>query len=474
MKHQKTALLAGAVTLILLVSACSQAVFQTDSPAYPTFSLVGAPDRDVTYELRVTGPGMEPITRTGIGPTSGSLTLPVPAGRNRTFELLAENDVYSGVATSSLFAGRENRVRVPMLPGPVFVDYDRTGFTGEKIYQFRDLRVPIVTDGEGDIIEGLVRVADSEAEPSISDLDPILDVAYLENGSLAVLSVDTNDDNPYRLQLFNDFDFRSGSESWRNEIVIGNPPGTSFAPPRFDASLIVGPQNNIVGVVAVSSALGDVSTLEGRFFDAESGDSIEDLTFSIDISDVGLTVAEGETDRRLVQRAIFDSSGSLWLLTIEKDGLLPSVSFTLISLDIANETVMDVIPVPGDFTVPYSDSLSGPYWADMALWNDQLVIVHSATISGEPPVIRFNPMTESFKSWGESTTNEDPRPGEFLGPRRFIATRRRNEFVVVDQQSGNSQFSAQPGRVVGFRFGTTEGWQTFGENEFGFFHTSGS
>ncbi|MFW6387702.1 MAG: hypothetical protein ACOC0B_00365, partial [bacterium] len=83
--------LAGALVFLVLLAGCSDLGVGSTEPAYPRFSLTGSPDREVSYDLRITGPDMSPITRSNIGPTSGSVTVEIPAGRNRSFELLARD-----------------------------------------------------------------------------------------------------------------------------------------------------------------------------------------------------------------------------------------------------------------------------------------------------------------------------------------------------------------------------------------------
>lgn len=449
MKHQKFALLAGAVTLILLVSACSQAVFQADSPAYPTFSLVGAPDRDVTYELRVTGPGMEPISRTGIGPTSGSLTLPVPAGRNRTFELLAENDVYSGFVTTSLAGGRENRVPVPMLPGPVFVDA-----RGNRLIQIRDFGSTVETDAEDEIIPGTVRAFfPSEITP-----DNQTDVLFSSIGQLIVPWIGDFID----LLVFSKLSL--GTEP----TIVGDNISSGLA-----SAIAAHPTRNsvVIGAAGFDNPL-DLTLTE---IDVSSGTVTETITVEtvsewFQVEDLG-----GEPFIGFEGIAV-DRNDVAWVVLFEgNDGNeLVLVGISLVSGNVvATQSIQSGVSFRN-----YNRVAAGlqPPRVDIRTIRDAVVIVLSGTTSEHPPIYRYDSIN-GLVSWGTGTDAADPTPGEFWGPRQFVATRRDNELIIIDQKDDDrSDFSPDPnldgiGRLVRFQFGTTDGWQTFGEGEFEFFDT---
>ncbi|MFP4510985.1 MAG: hypothetical protein ACLFNQ_12760 [Spirochaetaceae bacterium] len=432
MKYQKTALLSGAVTLVLLMSACSQAVFQSDTPAYPTFNLVGAPtDRNVTYELNITGDGMTPITRTGIGPTSGSLTLEVPAGRDRTFELLAENDVYSGITTTSLAGGRENRVTLPILPGPVFVDFDGgTEEPGPRLFQIRDLGVPSSSVTDEDDNRG--------REVFLSEFTPV-DVAYgATSGLLYVL-----DEFAGQIATLDDL---SDSENIDNldgpDEIISNPL-----------------------LLDVNEAAGTVVLMTFNAF------------YTNDIQDPGVWTEssfESGSDAPPTGVAISDD-GFLYVVAdiyvFEDDVEVSGPALLRINPDVPEDR--QYVTLPGTQSVPGYSAFSGPpTWGDVRIIDDRVYVISAVAGEGNPAVYQYDLDLDLVAEWGTTTTASEPEDGEFWGPRRFVATRRDDELIVIDQKDNFEEPLDGSGRLVRFEFGTTDGWQTFGEGEFGFFDTS--
>lgn len=149
--------------------------------------MVGAPERDVEFDLRVSGSGMETIRETVTTEDLADLgPFEVPARTDISFSLTARDDVYSGGTVERFGPGAEGSVEIPIYPGPVFVDDD-----SNTLYQVRDLSVDLVDD-EGGAVRSF-----TGADLNVSG--NIVDAEYGPEGLLWVL---TDDDTTQTVYAF--------------------------------------------------------------------------------------------------------------------------------------------------------------------------------------------------------------------------------------------------------------------------------
>lgn len=428
--------LVGAVVLLLLLAGCSELAFQSNEPAYPRFSLTGEPQRDVTYDLTISGPGMSDITRSEIGPASGSVTIEIPAGRDRTFELLANNDVYSGITTTSLAPGSESTIRLPVLPGPVFVDMDADGTAnGPRLVQVRDLSGV----GQRSVPPASGSVEVDGVEQTSFSFQPI-DAVYDSSGELWVVEQYYG----YRFSLLG-----SETDPAVAEEVLPFPsdevPYTAIALDSSNERVYVG--NDSGAIRAYTFGGTEISNFQ--FVDSGTGVSYLNHIDGLSVGPDGFLYVVGQTTDGWMEVYKVDSSGS---------------------------------PVSGPFS-PDESALVSSY---SAIYRPPVADIHATedgvyTVFSLPGLtetiwrLDLDDLTQSPESWGTRTTDGNPAEGEFWGPRRFVATRRENELIVIDQQYDDSTDNNLngSGRLVRFEFDSTDSWQTFGEGEsFGFFNTA--
>lgn len=436
---------------LLFLGACSDVALQSLQRAYPQFSLVGAPDRPVTFDLSIDGPGMDTIGPVEVGPEQRSTVLEIPAGRNREFSFVAQDDVYSGHAVASIAGGRETTVTVPIVPGPVFVDLDGGELeSGPRVVQVRDLNVP------SDSVE-----SETDGRGRMWSNSQVLDAGYDTSGRLWLLR--WFGEGPVFTEFYSSWGDAEPEpvESVSLEIGAGDIPTT--------AAVAVDYERIAVGGEAAGETGNAVS-----LFDFAGG--------ALDLPEIEIN---GEPlNIPAVSGLAFDNEGSLWAVGFafvddegsEGSGLTPVV----VKYD-PGVGVADYRLLPGDFFVP--TPLRVP-WADIAATDDGVFIASStypADSSGpndindldHPVLYRYDYDMRLNDTWGRRSTLENVGASEFWGPRRFAATRNPEQLIVIDQKdAGEFDNLDGTGRLVEFEFGTTNGWQEFGRGEYELFDTT--
>lgn len=419
MNRSKFQYLLGVAAALFVLAGCADLAVQESTPAMPSFSLIGAPDRDVDYELSISGPGMDTITRE-LGTGTGRTTLEVPSGRNRTFSVTS-NDVYSGHATRNLPPGGEVSIPVRLLPGPVVpyayeeppngVPPIETGWV-----QLRDLLVPdssLIDDGESNEGDGRAR--------NIERSYPVYDVQFGSDGLL-----------------------------WS----YGEP---GKAPSLVAVSTLESPQNTtVIEVDAFAFSSLALDTENGRVAVADQDGNLE--AGSISGGSVAPIISPGILGN--ITGIAFGSDGYLYVLSYNDETVLSKV-------DSESGDVVDSVAIPSRQPTDFNSGDNESPWGDVKRLGDELLVALSNVVEGIDPVIyRIGSELEILESFGTRTGDETPSPGEFWGPRRFAAVRRENELIVVDQQDGPTGFPGGPGpgRLVKFNFGSTSDWQVFGES----------
>ena len=420
-----------AVITAFLLFACSDPATQSAAASYPTFSFVGAPNREITYDLSITAPDMRPIELTDIGPTTGSVRVEVPAGPDRLIDMRARNDIYSGSTTRTLRAGRTENVRLHLLPGPVFVDRGGFQVSDPGVVQIRDLGVPV--DSVFDLGQGVGRF--------LGISGPLyLQVGYAADGMLWSL---VQDDGPVYIETYDSWEeVASGADNGPIELT-----GLDFDPITVDLS-------TDAGLIAAGGfdwqdegiALFDAAGVRVETFPGEPGFGVRSVT-GLAFAENGHLFAVGEIVVDEVRHV------------------------ALIRFDIGADSAT-YVQLPGTHTV--RDYFGPTPWADVRVIANDVFVVSAAAGEGDASVYRFDLNLNLLDEWGDRTNSGSPDTGEFWGPRRFVATRRENELIVVDQKDDNQNLDPDldaTGRLLRFQFGTNDGWQAFGAGEFGFFDT---
>ena len=404
---------------------------RSSEPAYPRFSFVGAPNRDMTYDLTISASDMDPITLTDIGPTTGTVQVVVPAGPDRLIDMRARNDVYSGSTVHTLRPGRTETVQLRLLPGPVFLDRGGDGVSDPGLIQIRDLGVPVAS--VSDEQSGLGRFA------------PFAGPIHLETGFSADGTLWSLVDGEVKtIEVYGAWDDLVDG-SIEDPIELG---ALDFDPITADVSTT----QDLIAVGGTGGAGIALFNATGEIIEEFPGDvdfAIESVT-GVSIAANDLLYAVGEvTDGTDTHTAVmrFDTAAGT-----------------------ENYTVL-----PGNQSAPEYDDGLNPPWADIRVIGNNVFVVSAAAGEGEASAYRFDLDLNLQESWGERTNSGSPDTGEFWGPRRFVATRRENELIVIDQKDNDTEGDDPDldgtGRLVRFRFGTIGGWQAFGAGEFGFFDT---
>ncbi|MFP4644634.1 MAG: hypothetical protein ACLFM0_09790, partial [Spirochaetales bacterium] len=174
-----------------VIGACQLPNVEPQEPSAPRLSVTGAPEREVKFDLRISGAGMETIDERVTIDDLGDLgPYEVPARTDITFSLTARDDVYTGRAVERFGPGEEGDVEIDIYPGPVFVDVNggdtfqlSSGDVTSTLYQIRDAGVDIAGDDGG-----AVR---SFTAGNLGLDGQIVDAEYGPEGLLWVLTTDS-------------------------------------------------------------------------------------------------------------------------------------------------------------------------------------------------------------------------------------------------------------------------------------------
>jgi hypothetical protein len=181
----------------------------------------------------------------------------------------------------------------------------------------------------------------------------------------------------------------------------------------------------------------------------------------------------------------FDSRGNLFALAamtpVDTPSESPDVAVLRIDPDQSTPVEYEMLPYAQDPPF-YGVSATTP-WGDVRVAGERVAgervyVASAASEPGDPAVFAYDRDLNLTGEWGAITTASDPAPGEFWGPRRFAATRDPSDLVLIDQTdvdpAASTGLADGTGRLVQFRYDTTDGWQTFGRDGYTFFDTGQS
>ena len=293
---------AAIAVLALFLVGCGDLVTAPQEGAYPRFSLTGdIPDRVDAFDVRVEGPDMAPIEEE-LTREDGEITFEVPAGRDRTFELLAQDDVYSARRTVSLAPGRETTLDMDVYPGPVF----RVAATGETqeagLVQIRDLGVAAsaVTDTD----DGRGRKIDA----SETSLQGPLEFSYDSSGRLSV--ADGIYDTSVEPEELESIEIKSWS-AWSDLRDGEFDEQATLSPPDTDFNREVAEFDTEAERVAVAGDLGfteNAEPVQGAVYDYSEGGESLDPQQTLPL----LSPIEEYPQVSFIDGLSFDSEGNLW------------------------------------------------------------------------------------------------------------------------------------------------------------------
>lgn len=410
----------GVMFVIVTVSGCVGPLSGVEESVYPRFSLVDDfPDRVQEVELTVEGPGMSTIRNT-MTRDDRSLVLEIPTGQNRTIQLLTD-DVYSSRVTTNLATGRTYEFFLPLLAGPVYVDTQ-----GNRVVQIRDLSGvgQRAYDGPG-----------GEPNGNPFELTEPIDAAYDATGRLWVASQDS-------LAVFSDLS--EGAEPVVENSDVGEILAIAVDSANrktyfvTDTTAFVGSKQMVISKVDLHDDLLELADQPLLIID-----DIDVYGMDLGPNGVLYLVRSSENDDEVIIEGYdandFDS-GPLYSANIQA---------TLWNMQANTTPIADVRATDRGVLV---------------------VVAHADTAN---TIYRYSHTLSFQESWGSRSEEADPARGELWGPRRFVATRRENELIVIDQQVDEDFNSSAPGRLVQFEFGTTDGWQTFDDGVSDYFDTDG-
>lgn len=403
--------------VVILLSSCADSGLLSD--AYPRFSLVGAPDRDLSFEYAISGPLMRSLSGV-LNADAQPTVVQVPAGPNRLIEVLSVDDVYSGRTTADLPSGITTTVTIRLFPGPVIVDY-----LGKQIVQIRDLT------GAGER-----RVTETDLDGTV--FAPV-DATYDSTGALWVASYENGYGALYR---FTDLSRESVEFSYVTTDG-GGPLAIAVDPVAKWVFCAIGYPGEYVYIARYG-------------FDGEP-----DFQWEIPNLDplISVNVVSGMT---------VDANGNLHVFAGDLNDLIVGI----LTFDGATgELIGDFVPLPGEVPSHYMYMYDPPPIGDILAAGEDLFVVSAVSGSDVPTVFRYDLQLELKDSFGTKTESDNPSAGEFWGPRRFAATRDLTQLMLIDQREGDFEESGS-GRVVGFHFGTSDDWMSFGESGiYGFYDT---
>ncbi|MFW6368739.1 MAG: hypothetical protein ACOCZ9_03275, partial [Spirochaetota bacterium] len=435
------AITAAVFSVAIIVAGCSNLSSGTAQTASPSFSLVGYPnDRPVDLVLRVSGPGMDPIFRRVRG-DDGELTLEVPAGRNRIFDFRASNDIYSGQVTTAIAPDSTIRLRVPIFPGPVYVDF-AGGQAEGQVVQIRDIHVAgsAVSDPEN----GLARRWPLDTDANGFLANPV-DAAFDENGRLWVATAGGGQvlSPPiYRTPTLAEYSDRSFSFlDPELEEILESTPVSALAIDRSRGRVYFshGPKVNAMTTQGEFITRFEVTFGEGR--DGTSVTQVSDMTVDHEGNLHVLAVGTITTTR---QRSPEDAV-LLAKISGRDASVLKAPAAIPLTTDIPDYEALSILPPVGAIT---------------ARGENLVLAVATVPPAGReeyPPIALLDTNHRLLRTWGTKTESTRTAPGEFWGPRRFLANRHGGPFLVIDQMDGTDQANGI-GRIVSFTPGTTDGW----------------
>jgi len=145
-------------------------------------------------------------------------------------------------------------------------------------------------------------------------------------------------------------------------------------------------------------------------------------------------------------------------IAVDNDGFL----FTACTVDSTGDyRIVKLDPNSGNGQIiKISEISNDDEWLDVIIKNGQCIVAYHDGYSNNDAIILLNPYTLSeIARYGTGTTNANPGPGLFWGPRRFVAIL-NDKFYLIDEGVGDN--------LVSFSDFNFNDWQRYA-NGFAFF-----
>ena len=400
---------------LFALAACADPIADAGSHAYPSFALTGdLPDRVDEFDLSIEGDDISSIEET-ISVDDGPYTVEIPGGDERTIELLAVDDVYSGRVTDDFAGGQEHEVTVPLRPGPVVPDPDSMATDPDgRIVQIRDISgVGWRGFGQEEDIDPI-----ESDEYWGTDFEPT-DATYDNNGRLWIA-----DDSPGPKFI------ALNTLSEEDPQIVAD----------VDDQEAAGPSEGI----AVDSSNERVFYIDRAYIaetDYDDGEIIDNQL--IDLMGVGVNGLTVDSEGNVIVIGPTDGQETLIQSLDPNEPGPPPQGFSL-----------DWDQVDDDDWVESWSENNPDQWSDVKYSNGYVYVTNANADPGSR-VIRIDPDLDP----GSVVPVQEPADDEFLGPRRFAAKHEDSEmiFVTDEEDWGES-------RLVGFSDADGSDWTTLEAN----------
>ncbi len=371
--------LAVGVLLLLLVITFTGCIFFAASDtgiAVPNLTVKGAPSNITALSLRITGPGMAPV-ESYYSSVPSSITVEVPAGVDRQFELIAyigpsnpsAATSFKGKATVDLAAGETKNITLNMIVNETkLVIPDATNnYAGGKLLQIDD-----ITGGNSKTITG-GDIGLGTFTPYDVDFDSQGRIYIANNaggtGTSMVLRIDNMDATSYT-SIADDtgwFGIRSLAIDRPNELIYYS---TSTELYRWDIGISTRTQLTITGIGAIR----------------------------------GMAV---------------DKDGILYIAGNNGAG-----ANAVFKYDPDAQSVVDFYDVPG--LDPWDVMVKTPY----------LYVANNNGTSNNA-ILQLDLDLNLIKGYGDEIEGINTNPGQFYGPHRFLAILNKKLTILDDDTAGN-------------------------------------
>jgi len=387
--------------LLLLVITFSGCIFFAGSDtgiAVPNITVKGAPSDITTLSLRITGPGMSPV-ESYYSSVPSSITIEVPAGKDREFELIAHVGPsspsaavsFKGTATVDLAAGETTEIVLTM-------DLNETKLVipdskNNRIVQIDDM----IGGGWKEIIN-----TDIGYTPNLAPFD--IDFDSQGRIYIAIFTFSSTDNFIIRIDDFDAVTY--------TPIIMGK------ASPCI--ALAVDRQN---GYVYYSVDLGT------------------DQLYRCDLDGTNDTLLT-TTGITTIQGLAVDDNGILYIAG--NDGL---------------DRIFQYNPVTESITATYSTNINTA--GDVLVKEPYLYIANLNGTSGYK-IIQLDTDLGFIAAYGNQSAAVDDIPGNFYGPKRFLAILSK-KIAILDEASTNEPASFRGDRLVSIGDIAGTGWKTYGQ-----------
>ena len=362
--------------LLLLVITFSGCIFFAASDtgiAVPNLTVKGAPSDITALSLRVTGPGMAPV-ESYYSSVPSSITIEVPAGNDRLFELIAHVGPsspsaavsFKGTATVDLTAGATRNIILNMITNEtklVFPDATNN-YAGGKLIQIDDI------SGSGLKTREALDIGLGTFTPYDVDFDSLGRIYIANNAGLVANSM---------------------------VLRIDNMDATTYT--------MVAQDNTFIGIRSIAI------------------DRNSDLIYYATNNE--LFRWDGSTKIQLNTAGIVTIRG----LSVDEDGILYIAgndgTDRIFKYDPNAQSVVDFYDVPG--LEPWDVMVKTPY----------LYVANNNGTSSNA-ILQLDLDLNLVKGYGNEIDNVNTNPGQFYGPHRFVAVLNRKFTILDDDFSGSN------------------------------------